>query len=93
VLKGFLQRDENVCKIVEMLGATKLGKTLPDLVKALNGYIVDLSKQLLGADNKIMGEIEKDDMFNIDIMPVTMLMQVGKTEQAFRIIRDTLIVG
>jgi hypothetical protein len=90
VLKTFLQKDENVGKIIDILGA-KLGKTLPELVKSLNMYIVDLSKEMLGVDKNI--EKMQDDMFNIDIMPVTMLMQAGRTEQAFKIIRDTLIVG
>jgi hypothetical protein len=32
-------------------------------------------------------------MFDIDIMPVQMLMLGGKTEQAYRVIRDAIICG
>jgi hypothetical protein len=34
-----------------------------------------------------------DNMFSIDLMPVQMLMQGGRTEQAYRVIRDAVICG
>ena len=55
----------------------KLGKTLPDLVDGLNKYISELGRNMGG--NKDL-EALNDNMFSIDIMPVQMLMQGGKTE-------------
>jgi hypothetical protein len=89
VLKTFLIKDEDVGKIMNTI-EKKLGKTLPELVDALNKYISDLGRNMSG--NKDL-EALGDNMFSIDLMPVQMLMQGGRTEQAYRVIRDAVICG
>lgn len=55
-----------------------LGKTLPDLVDALNKYISDLGRKMNG--NKDLEALNDNSMFNIDLVPVQMLMQGGRIE-------------
>jgi hypothetical protein len=76
VLKTFLIKDEDVGKIMNTI-EKKLGKTLAELVDALNKYISDLGRSMGG--NKDL-EALSDNMFSIDLMPVQMLMQGGRTE-------------
>ena len=76
MLKTFLIKDEDVGKIMNTI-EKKLGKTLAELVDALNKYISDLGRSMGG--NKDL-EALSDNMFSIDLMPVQMLMQGGRTE-------------
>lgn len=90
VLKTYLIKDEDVGKIMNTI-EKKIGKTLPELVDALNQYIHDLGRKMNG--NKDLEALNENSMFNIDLVPVQMLMQGGRTEQAYRVIRDAVICG
>ncbi len=71
MLKTYLIKDEDLGKIMNTIEKT-IGKTLPDLVDALNKYISDLGRKMSG--NKDLEALNDNSMFKIDLVPVQMLM-------------------